>query len=251
MATVVTFATTLVLHSVDDSGYFTKLAAMVAFACFVLNIEIIGAIFNLTPTQNALVSWCADARLLAYTHNLRLLLAAGLACIGAFIAARTCGLAAGYWSAFAERPESLILAALVVFASPYFVRQDRFDGFAPIYRVLGLLVLFGPLLVLSEHGRVSYFEIDHETIQHGYQVLGLLGAGVGVWLGVRFEWPDTVNTSVVAFIAFLCAKFYDWWWEAVPKSVFFLLLGLTALLALFMLRRFRSGRVPAAAGAAR
>src|SRR4029077_19854723 len=31
-----------------SSGYFTKLAAMVAFACFVLNIAMLGQIFDIT-----------------------------------------------------------------------------------------------------------------------------------------------------------------------------------------------------------
>jgi hypothetical protein len=39
---------------------------------------------------------------------------------------------------------------------------------------------------------------------------------------------------------FLYTKFYDWWWEVMPKYLFFLVLGLSALLTLFVLRRLRS-----------
>ena len=37
-------------------------------------------------------------------------------------------------------------------------------------------------------------------------------------------------------------KFYDWWWEIMPKYLFFLALGLTAVLTLLILRRLRAGR---------
>lgn len=247
-ATLVTFGATAALQSADGSGYFTKLAAMVAFACFVLNIDMIGAIFNVTPTDNAMLPWAAYAFVLAYTCNLRLLLGAGIICIGTFIAARAGEFGGLYWLDFGERPENFFPAAIVIFAIPRLIRQDRFDGFAPVYRVFGLLGLFLPMLVLSEYGRASYLDLDRATIEHAYQVLGFLASAGGVWLGVRSGWPDSVTACVAVFVAFLCTKFYDWWWEAVPKSVFFLLLGLTALLALFVLRRLRSGGAPTVPG---
>ena len=36
-----------------------------------------------------------------------------------------------------------------------------------------------------------------------------------------------VNTGVVFFVIFLYTKFYDWWWDLLPKYLFFLILGLT------------------------
>ena len=42
------FAVTVWIQGRDASGYFTKLAAMVAFACFVLNVAMLGQIFNIT-----------------------------------------------------------------------------------------------------------------------------------------------------------------------------------------------------------
>jgi len=81
----------------DDNGYFTKLAALVAFACFVLNIQMMGEIFNMTPSDEALLPWAAYAFLLAYLCDRRLLLAAGLLCITAFIAARAGEIQGLYW----------------------------------------------------------------------------------------------------------------------------------------------------------
>ena len=65
-------------------------------------------------------------------------------------------------------------------------------------------------------------------------------AAAAAALGIRKHWPDVVNTSVTFFIVFMYTKFYDWWWDLMPKYLFFLVLGLTALLTLFVLRRLRS-----------
>ncbi len=48
-----------------------------------------------------------------------------------------------------------------------------------------------------------------------------------------------VNTGVVFFVIFLYTKFYDWWWDLLPKYLFFLILGLTAVLVLLMMKRLR------------
>jgi hypothetical protein len=44
----------------------------------------------------------------------------------------------------------------------------------------------------------------------------------------------------VFFVIFLYTKFFDWWWEVMPKYLFFLVLGLTAVLLLFIMRRLRA-----------
>ena len=52
------FFATLWVQAKDASGYFSKLAAMVAFACFVLDLTMLGQIFNVTP---ATWRWCPGA----------------------------------------------------------------------------------------------------------------------------------------------------------------------------------------------
>ena len=136
------FGATMWIQSRDESGYFTKLAAMVAFACFVLNIAMLGQIFNITPSDKAFVAWAALAWLLAYTCDLRLLLAAGILCFIAFVAARTGTWSGMYWLYFGERPENFFPAGIALLLIPQLIDHRRFAGFAPIYRVFGLLTLF-------------------------------------------------------------------------------------------------------------
>jgi len=235
-----TFGATFAIERRDATGYFTKLAAMVAFACFVLNIAMLGQIFNITPSDKALLPWAALALLLAYACDLRLLLAAGILCLIAFISARTGTWSGMYWLHFGERPENFFPAAVVMFFVPQFVDHRRFHGFAAIYRVFGLLTLFLPMLVLANWGSISYLDLDRKLVEGVYQVLGFASAAAVIWLGTKRHSLEVVNTGVVFFVIFLYTKFYDWWWEIMPKYLFFLVLGLTAVLLIFVMRRLRA-----------
>ena len=55
----------------------------------------------------------------------------------------------------------------------------------------------------------------------------------------RRQWSDTVNTGITFFVIFLYTKFFDWWWESMPKWLFFFVLGLAAILILLVLKRLR------------
>jgi hypothetical protein len=79
-ASALTYGATLWIRNKDENGYFSKLAAMVAFACFVLNVTMLGDIFNIAPSDKALLPWAAYAFLLAYLCELRLLLVTALLC---------------------------------------------------------------------------------------------------------------------------------------------------------------------------
>ena len=58
-------------------------------------------------------------------------------------------------------------------------------------------------------------------------------------LGIVRRWPETVYLSTGALVVYLVAKYSDWWWDALPRWLFFLLLGLFALALLWVFRRLR------------
>jgi uncharacterized membrane protein len=235
-----TFGVTMWLHQRDASGYFTKLAALVAWACFVLNISLLGQIFNITPSDKALLPWAALAFLLAYACDLRLLLAAGILCVITYTSARTGTWGGMYWLDMGHRPENFFPVGVALFCLPIWLRQDRYTGFASIYRVFGMLTVLLPVLLLGNWGWGSYLRWDRDLIEGFYQTAGFALSAGAIWLGIRRHWPDVINTGVTFFVIFLYTKFYDWWWEIMPKYLFFLVLGLTALLILFVLRRLRA-----------
>jgi uncharacterized membrane protein len=231
---------TLRIHTRDPSGYFTNLAAMVTFACFVLNITMLGRIFSITPSDAALVSWAALAFLLAYTCDLRLLLAAGIVCATVYVASRIGTFAGAPWPVFGERPENFIGAGLVLFAIPQIIHHQRFPGFASLYRWLGLVAVFVPLFILSVAGSQSYVTLSNEAVERLYQALGFVACAGALWTGLRRDWRETVNVGVIFFVIFLYARFFDWWWDVIPKYLFFLVLGVTAVAVLLALRRARA-----------
>ncbi len=235
-----TFGATVFIQARDSSGYFTKLAAMVAFACFAINIYMLGQIFNITPSDKALLPWAALALLLAYSCDLRLLLAAGILCIIAWVSARTGTFTGMYWLHFGERPENFFPAAAILFSIPQLVPHGRFAGFGPIYRVFALLTLFLPMLVLANWGRLSYLDFEENSVEGFYQVMGFVLSAAAIWLGARRNWREVVNTAATFFVIFLYTKFFDWWWDSMPKYLFFLVLGLTAVLLLVIMRRLRA-----------
>jgi len=239
VAALLSFAATVFIAIKDRSGYFAKLAALVCFACFVLDIAMLGQIFNIIPSDKALLLWAALAFLLAYAYDIRLLQAAAILCIAAFIGSQVGTWSGMYWIYFGERPENFFPAAVLLFAAPHVIKHRRYAGFAAVYHVFALLVLFIPMLILANYGAISYLDLDRDIIEGGYQVAGFVLSAAFITVGLRSGWGEVVNTGTVFFVIFLYTKFFDWWWESMPKYVFFFVIGLTAILFLLILKRLR------------
>ena len=225
----------------DASGYFAKLAAVLALACFVLNIHMLGQIFNITPSDNALLCWAVYALLLAYACQARLLLAAGLLCLLAYSGTRLSEWCGWLWLEAAERPEHFLPGGVLLFLWPALLPQARFSGFAATYRSVGLLALLVPMLVLANWGRGSYLPFEYASIEKTYQLLGFATSALFIWLGIRRDWAEVALLGQLSFLLFLFIKMVDWWWDLLPKYLFFFILGLTAILALLVLGRLRRG----------
>ena len=235
---VMLFAT-LYVSQREKTGYFSKLLALITFACFVLNIFVLGQIYNITPSDKAFIVWGALAFLLAYACDVRLLLAAGIICIGGVLSARVGVWSGCYWIYFGNRPENFLPVAALFFALPFVIHHYRYTAFETIYRVFGLLTFFIPVLILSYWGEISYLYIDDDTIEALYQVIGFAASAGLIAFGIRRGLDDVVNTANTFFVIFLYTKVYDWCWDWMPKYLFFLLVGLIAVFMLFVFKRIR------------
>ena len=248
-APLVGLAATLYAAQKEKTGYFAKLLGLVSCACFVLNISMLGQIYNLTPSPNAFLIWAAFALLLAYATDARLLLAAGILFFAAFLSAKTGTWSGFYWLDFGEHPENFFPAACVLFFIP-FIPHHRYSGFSVIYRVFALLLFFIPVLILSNWGNGSYLNMYPDTIEAIYQIIGFILSAGAIFLGIKMSWPEVVNTGNVFFVIFLYTKFYDWWWDWMPKYLFFLLIGLSAVLILLIFKRLRKATIKPGKGVA-
>lgn len=237
-APVAGLVATMSIAAREKTGYFSKLAGLVTLACFVLNLSTLGQIYNIAPSPNAFLVWAAFACLLAYAADARLLLAFAIIAFAAFLSARAGTWSGCYWLHFGERPENFLPAAVLLLAASW-IPHRRFSGFAPIYRVFGLLLALVPFLILANWGRISYLDLDAATIEGLYQLAGFAFSAAAIWLGIRLGAQELVNTGNVFFTVFLYTKFYDWWWDWLPKYLFFLIIGLTAIVMLLVLKRLR------------
>jgi uncharacterized membrane protein len=72
-------------------------------------------------------------------------------------------------------------------------------------------------------------------------VLGFAGSAAAIGAGLRAGWPELVPIGAIGFVVFLYTKFYQWFWDWMPAYLFFLLVGLIAVVLILALRRVRAG----------
>ena len=220
--------------------YHTALLAIAATAGFIVGTSSLVGIFNVVPSAHLLLAWGSFALLLAHAYGLRLLLAVGLHLLSSYTAALIAMGEGALWINFFERPESLIPSALLIYFLPAFAyRRDRHD-FGFVCRLCGAATVFAALLLLSFAGFNSYVGFPERTIETFYQFVGLLLSAGVVGHGIRLARIGLVNLGALAFVVFLYVKLYGWWWDWMPKYLFFLLIGLIAVLLLFVFHRLRT-----------
>jgi predicted membrane protein DUF2157 len=222
----------------ERTRYIAGIVGLVAFGCFVLDLVVLGTVFNVTPSPRAFLPWAAFGFILAYTYGLRILLAAGILSLAGWLSA-TMGTWSGcYWLSFGERPENFFPAALVLILIPL-VPHRVYRDFPPIYRIFGLLGIFLPILVLANWGEVSYLRVANAHVETLYQIAGFVVAAVAIWLGIRQRLREVTNLGAVFFVIYLYTKFFDWWWDWMPKYMFFFILGSIAVGLLLLLKKLR------------
>lgn len=220
--------------------YFAGLMALIALASFVMNLAVLGSIFNIASTERALLAWGAFAMLLAYRYGLRPLLVLGLGLLLSYGAA-TFTARLGYdWLDFWNRPEHFAAMGLIAFAVPLVVRHLRHTDFPPVYRLAGGLAFFIAVLALAEAGVHSYLPWENETVERVYEVAGLLSSAAAIWLGIARQWNGIVNLGSVFFTLFLFFRLYHWWWHWMPKYLFFAVIGALGIVLVLAFKRVRN-----------
>jgi len=111
--------------------------------------------------------------------------------------------------------------------------------FAQTLRLVGLLALSVAVLVLGESGGVSQLPLGTRTVEHLYQLAGFALAAILLTTGIRRRWAETVNLGAAFLGVLLLLRYVDWWWDVMPKYLFFLIVGLTAMAMMVVLRRLR------------
>jgi uncharacterized membrane protein len=225
----------------EKTLYVASIMAAAATAAFILDVNVVGVIFNMRPSPYALALWSAFALIVAYTYGLRLLLAAGIATATAFVCALVAKTAGLDMSVSIARPEPLLPAGALAIAASFLASNRRRPGFPETWRLVGLIALLVPLIFLSTwSGVFSYLRWPEKVLGPIYDVAGFALGGAGIWVGIRSGWREVVRVATGFLVVFLYAKCFDWWWDWMPRYLFFLLLGGLAVAVLIVLGRFRS-----------
>ena len=239
----------LLLGAVDYASrrektlYVASLLAMTATAAFILDVSVVGVIFNMRPSPYAFALWGAFAVVVAYAYGLRLLLGGGIVmlmlCL-TMIAARAAGVDLG--SSIA-RPEPLLPAGALAFAAAFLPVNRRRAGFPGTWRLAGSAAILLPLIFLSTwSGVFSYLPWPERVTGPMYDVAGFVLGAAGVWAGIRAGWREVTQAAAGFLVIFVFAKCFDWWWAWMPRYLFFLLLGGLAVAVLVVLGRMRAGQ---------
>jgi hypothetical protein len=220
--------------------YVAGILGLVAVACFVLDLNVLGATFNVEPSPGAFLAWSAFAGLLAYAYGLPLLLLVAIVGFTVFLSSQVAVWTSCPWNLSLQRPESLFLPGTLVLLMAAFVPSRGVPRFPPLYRASGLIVLLFALFVLSNWGWNSYLPWSWGTVEVVYQVVGFAVAGLALALGNRRRWREVENVATTFFVLFLFARFFDWWWDWMPRWLFFLVIGALSVAMLLALRRLRT-----------
>ena len=83
-------------------------------------------------------------------------------------------------------------------------------------------------------------DVGADAVRILYQVLGFGGSAGIIWLGIARRRKELVYGGSTAFIALLYSEFTAWWWDWMPKYLFFLIVGASAVVVVLILKRLRA-----------
>jgi uncharacterized membrane protein len=220
--------------------YYVGLLALAAGVAFVLELNALGSVLNLADSPHILLGWGLFAVLVAYAFGVRLVLGAGLVLLCTYTAALALSFQGYYWAGFMQRTQYLLPGALFLYCIPWFGTGRSSDDFEFVYRACGAGLGLSALLMASTSGDLCCGGLRPGTVEAAYQLVGLLLSAGIVAHGVRLSRKGLVNLGVVAFMVFLFVRLHAWWWQWMPKYLFFLLIGLVAIGLLLVFRRIRT-----------
>jgi hypothetical protein len=225
----------------ERARYFTGLAAAVTVATFVLSLSVIGLVYNMPSSPVAFLVWGAFALVLALTYGLMPLYLAAVILLMVGGSGGVVALAGADWAAFPLRPELVLLTGVFLVALPM-VRPPARSDFMEVDQVVGAVLALLAVSILGLAGRGSVLPLPKEVVEGLYDVVGLGLAMGGIWLGIRRGWDRLRITCTWGLIGLVFLKAFDWWWDWLPRYLFFLVLGGLAVGVLILLRRTRKLR---------
>jgi hypothetical protein len=218
--------------------YVASIFATVAFGTYWLAVVELSAVLGVPITSLPLWGGAFFAITLSMPYGFRFILGGGLMALLLAIAGSVFQSAGMPWTHAIEFPEILMIAAFALGAMARSLAPINLS-FVPVTRSVGFGAGLLGLLILSTSGRLSLLPASATATEIIYQVAMLIVC-VGLLIhAVRRRWTEIVYLAAGALTVFLLLRFVDWFWDAIPRFVFFLALALVAFGWLLVLRRVR------------
>ena len=219
--------------------YVASLFALVAYGTFWLAVGVLSWTVNIPVTPPYIWAGVLFGVALAIPYRFHVILAFALAALAVAMAGTLFQVARTEWTQAFERPDFLTVAgfSLLLLMGPLggversFARVTRLVAF-----VIGLLGLFA----LAEMPERSLLPIARPVVGGIYQGLTLAAAVAAIVLGVRRGWNETVGLASTILSLFLLTRFFDWFFDVLPRYVFFFILAAIAFIWLLVLKRLRA-----------
>lgn len=176
---------------------------------------------------------------LALAYGFQVLLGLSLFALVVALAGSLFQVAGSPWPALVEFPEIVLLVGFAVSAlAPSLGRAHR--PFAAVTRLVGLGVAMLALLMLGGWPQTSLIPAPDHAVAVLYQVLTVLVCVIVLVLAIRNRWNESVGLASIVLTLFLLSRFVEWFWDRIPRYLFFLVLAVLAFGWLFALRRVRA-----------
>jgi hypothetical protein len=221
--------------------YVAAIFALLAFGTYWLAVFMLSNLLNIPVTPAPLWGGALFGVALALAYGFRIIYGGALVALLVALVGSVFQSAGMPWTHAIEFPEivtatAFLLAGLAGRLSP------TNPSFAAVTRAVGLSVGFLGLLLLSTSGPTSLLPLASWASKLLYQVAMLLATVVALAIAIRRQWLESLYIAAAALTLFIFARFVDWFWDRLPRFVFFLVLATVAFAWLFALRRLR-GRV--------
>jgi hypothetical protein len=234
-APILSVALMLLAGRIEKTRYVASLFAIVACGAFILQTVMLGQLFNLRGSPHVLLLWAAFALAVSIPWRIGVPFAIGVAGLVAYGPSLLLWSRGYAWLSAPERPELLAVSAALAFGA--LARAPR--ELAPWGRVVSLVVILAALLWLSSSGAVSLLPFGDGAVELFYQFVAAAAAAALIAIGLRRGLQEVVTLGSLFGGLFLLVRFVDWWWDWMPKYLFFLIVAGVALAWLWGLRLAR------------
>lgn len=223
----------------EPSLYIASIFAAAAYGTFWLAAVMTARLLDLPVTVWVLWLGVVFGLALATVYGFRVVLLVALLATIVALAGTLFTVAGAPWTIARERLEPAMIAAFgLLLLAPGL--EAASPGFGKLTRRVALTVGLLMLLSLSASGSVSVLPLPTQWIEGIYQGLMLLLSVAIIAISVSRRLPDLVNIASVGLAIFLVTRYVDWFWDSLPRYLFFLLLTAAAFVWLLLLRRLRS-----------